>query len=182
MVRHPRFQPARRLILLTAMLLPIVPSQGHTDDLATPSDRPLSEELRLLREEESVSVELQDGQPISLLSSERCLMTDEDIRKTGATDLPTLLRLILGLDVPQGARPAIDDCVRVESQLNANRLLLVVDGRSIHINLSDALPWETIPVTLQDISRIEVWNEASAIHGLYDYNAVINISTKTPVR
>ena len=182
MARHPRFQPARRVLILCAILLTIVPSQGHTDDLATPSDRPLSEELQLLREEESVNIELRDGQPISPLSSERCLMTDEDIRKSGVTDLPTLLRLILGLDVPQGGGPAIDDCIRVDSQFNANKLLLVVDGRSIHINLSDALPWDTVPVTLPNISRIEVWNETSAIHGLYDYDAVINISTKTPVR
>jgi iron complex outermembrane receptor protein len=164
------------------MLLPIVPSQGHTDDVAAPSDRVLSEELQLLREEESVSIELREGQPIFPLSSRLCHMTDEDIRSSGAADLPTLLRLILGLDVPQGARPAFDDCLRVDNQFNPNRLLLVVDGRSIHINLSDAPPWDTIPVTLPDIARIEVWNEASAIHGLYDYDAVINISTKTPVR
>jgi iron complex outermembrane receptor protein len=154
--------------------------------LATPSDRVLSEELQLLREEESVSIELRDGQSISPLSSDRCLMTDEDIRKSGATDLPTLLRRILGLDIPldipQGAGPAIDNCIRVDSRLNTNMLLLVVDGHSIRINLSDALPWETVPVTLSNISRIEVWNEASVIHGLYDYDAVINIRTKTPVR
>lgn len=183
MARYPRFQHSPRSIILTAVLLTIVPSQGHTDELATSSDRPLNDELQLLKEEESVRIESPDKHPISPLSSELYVMTDEDIRESGSTDLPALLRQILGLEVPQGAEPKINGRVRAHSPLIANRLLLVVDGRSILIDMSDALPWENIPVTLADIKRIEVWNgSALAIHGFDGYDAVINISTKTSVR
>jgi iron complex outermembrane receptor protein len=183
MARHPQFQPARHLIILTAVLLTLVPSQGRSDELATPSDRPLSEILQLLKEEDSVSIESRGGQRVSPLSSELFVMTDEDIRESGATDLPTLLLRMLGHDASQEAEQETNGRVRADSHLIANRLLLVVDGRSINIDMSDALPWKNIPVTLSDIKRIEVWNEAvSAIHGFNDYDAVINIRTKTSER
>ena len=183
MARHPQFQLARHLIILTAVLLTIVSGQGRSDELATPSDRPLSEILQLLKEEDSVSIGSRDGQRVSPLSSELFVMTDEDIRESGATDLPTLLLRMLGHDASQEAEQETNGRVRADSHLLTNRLLLVVDGRSINIDMSDALPWKNIPVTLSDIKRIEVWNEAvSAIHGFNDYDAVINIRTKTSER
>lgn len=182
MARQPRFRHAQCSAVLTAVLLMIAPGPGYTDGLAPASDRFLSDEIEMLKEEESVSMESGDEQPISPLSSEHRVMTDEDIRESCATDLPTLLLRILGLDVPQGAEPDINGRgrARVNSHLIGNRILLVVDGRSTHIDTSDAPPWDNILVTLSDIKRIEVWNEsASAIHGSNGYDAVIKIRTKT---
>lgn len=180
MAQDTRSRPALYSALLTVALFIIAPSQGHTDELATQSDRSLSDELQLLKEEETIGIETRDRQPISALPSEPYIMTDEDIRESGARDLPTLLRGILGLDVPQGTEPETNGNVRVDSRLMANRLLIVLDGRSINIDTSHAVPWEDIPATLPDIKRIEVWNEsASAIRGFNGYDAVINITTKT---
>jgi iron complex outermembrane receptor protein len=181
MARQPRFRQARCSAVLTAVLLTIAPGPGYTDGLVPSSDRFLSDEIEMLKEEESVSMESRDEQPFSPLSSERRVMTDEDIRGSCATDLPTLLLRILGLDVPQGAEPDINGRVRVDRQLIGNRILLVVDGRSTHIDTSHAPPWDNILVTLSDIKRMEVWNEsASTIHGSNGYDAAIKIRTKTP--
>jgi outer membrane cobalamin receptor len=185
MARHSWFGHVRCSVVLAAMLLTIAPSPGCTDERRfTSSGRPLSDELQLLKEEESVNIEPRDGKPIPPLSSEPYVMTEEDIRESGATDLPALLRRILGLDVSQGAEPDITDSrIRVESQLVANRLLFVLDGRSININTSDPLPWENIPVALSDVTRIEVWNKSASVsHEFSSYDAVIKIRTKTSER
>jgi outer membrane receptor for Fe3+-dicitrate len=185
MAQHSWFRYVQRSAVLAAVLLTIAPSPGCTNErLVTSSGRPLSDELQLLKEEESVNIEPRDGKPIPPLSSEPYVMTEEDIRESGATDLPALLRRILGLDVSQRAEPEITGSrIRAESQLVANRLLLVVDGRPIHIDTSDPPPWGNIPVALSDIKRIEVWNRSTSVgHGFSGYDAVINIRTKTSER
>jgi iron complex outermembrane recepter protein len=181
MARHPRFEHAQPLAILIAVFFTITPSPGHTDELVTPSVLAINDELQLLKEEESVSSEPKDRQPIFPGSSELSVMTDEDIRESGATDLPTLLRRILGFYVSQATGSEINRSARVDNQLIANRLLVVVDGRSMNIDTSDATTWKNIPVTLPDIKRLEMWKEsASAGHGINGFQLVIKIFTKTP--
>ncbi len=81
MAQDTRSRPALYSALLIVAFLIIALSPGHTDELATPSDRPLGEALQLLKEEERISIKSWDGQPISPLSSERYVMSDEDIRE-----------------------------------------------------------------------------------------------------
>jgi iron complex outermembrane receptor protein len=181
MARHPRFRHARSSAILIAVSFTFTPSLGHTDELVTPSPLAINDELQLLKEEESVSMVPEDRQPILPGSSKLYVMTDEDIRESGAADLPTLLRRILGFDVPEVTGSEINRSARVDNQLIANRLLVVVDGRSIHVDTSDAVSWKNIPVTLSDIKRLEMWKEsASAGHGINGYRLVIKIFTKTP--
>lgn len=184
MARHSRFRYVQRSAILAAVLLTIAPSPGCTNErLITSSSRPLSDELQLLKEEESVNIDPRDGKPIPPLSSEPYVMTEEDIKESGATDFPSLLRSILALDVSQGVDRDINGRTRAESQLVANRLLLVVDGRPIHIDTSDPPPWGNIPVAVSDIKRIELWNKSVSVgHGFSGYDAVINIRTKTSER
>ncbi len=56
-------------------------------------------DLELLKEEETVSIASRYEQPISQAPSNVYFVTDEDIRQSGATDLPTVLRRIPGLEV-----------------------------------------------------------------------------------
>src|SRR5574341_816399 len=176
MARHQGLIHARRSAVLIAVLLTITPSPGHTDDVSSASDRFFSDELELLKEEESVGIETLEKQPISPSSSEPYVMTEEDIRKSGATDLPTLLQRILGLDDPQVTESDINRRARVGSQRMANSFLVVVDGRPIQIDPSDPLTWKTIPVTLPDVQRLEMWKEsAAAVHGFHGFDVVIKI-------
>jgi iron complex outermembrane receptor protein len=179
MAQDPRLQHAQRRAVVIAVLLTITPSLGHTDDLAAPPDQFKSDELQLLKEEESVGIELQEGHPISSLSSEPYVMLEEDIRESGATDLPALLGKILGVGVPQVTGSEINRRALVGSEIVSNTLLVLVDGRPIRVDRSDPLTWRNIPVTLLDIQRLEMWKESpSAVHGMSSDYVVVKIITK----
>ena len=91
---------------MLAVVLTIGLSSVAWDELPA-SERPdtapttMSEELELLKEEETVSIASRYEQPISQAPSNVYVITDEDIRHSGATDIPTVLRPVPGLDIMQ---------------------------------------------------------------------------------
>ena len=71
--------------------------------------------------------------------------------------------------------------VRGDNQPAANKLLVMVDGRSIYIDAQGVVFWKLLPVTLPEIKRIEVLKgPASAIYGFNAFDGIINIITKSP--
>src|SRR5512145_1803059 len=105
----------------------------------------LTEELELIKEEETVSIASRYEQPISQAPSNVYVITDEDIRQSGATDLPTVLRRIPGLEVMQVTGADFNVSVRGDNQLNANKLLVMVDGRSIYVDVQGGVFWKLLP-------------------------------------
>ncbi|HET9963205.1 MAG TPA: TonB-dependent receptor, partial [Nitrospiraceae bacterium] len=139
-----------------------------------------SEELELLKEEETVSIASRYEQPISQAPSNVYVITDDDIKQSGATDLPTVLRRIPGIDVMQTTGADFNVSVRGDNQLFANKLLVMIDGRSIYIDGQGLVFWKSIPVTLPEIKRIEVLKgPASVVYGFNAFDGVINIITKS---
>src|SRR5207247_11097942 len=70
--------------------------------------------------------------------------------------------------------------VRGDNQSRANKLLVLVDGRSIYLDIQGEVLWKTIPVTLPEIKKIEVLKgPASALYGFNAFDGVINIVTKS---
>jgi iron complex outermembrane receptor protein len=70
---------------------------------------------------------------------------------------------------------------RGNNQLLANKMLVLVDGRSIFVDAHAVVYWKAIPVTLPEIKRIEVLKgPASAVYGFNAFDGVINIITKSP--
>ena len=137
--------------------------------------------LQLLKEEETVSIASRYEQPISQSPSNVYVITDEDIRHSGATDLPTVLRRIPGLDVMQVTGADFNVSMRGNNQLSANKLLVMVDGRSIYVDVQGSVVWKAIPVTLPEIKRIEVQKgPASVLYGFNAFDGIINIITKSP--
>lgn len=138
------------------------------------------EELKLLREETVVTATRHE-QPISQAPSEVYVITDEDIRQSGSTDLPTVLRRVPGLEVMQTTGADFNVSVRGDNQLQANKVLVLVDGRSIYVDSQAQVFWKAIPVTLPEIKRIEVVKgPAAAVYGFNAFDGVINIITKSP--
>ena len=181
MAEYPRFRHVCRSAVLMAVLCTITPNSGHTDEVVKPPDQILSDELQLLKEEEGIGIKQREGQPVSPSSSEPYVMAEEDIRNSGAEDLPALFRMILSLDLPQMAGSNIDRGDRVDDQPIANNLLVMVDGHSTYLDASDALTWMNIPVTLPEIKRLEMWKEStSPRQEANTYHLVIKITTKTP--
>src|SRR5438309_6808618 len=98
--------PQKSLLLgmLTIVLAAQAPAIGYTEEVSTQTDQALIPELELIKEEETVSIASRYEQPISQAPSNVYVLTDEDIRQSGATDLPTVLRRIPGLEVMQMSR------------------------------------------------------------------------------
>ncbi len=141
----------------------------------------MNEELELLKEEETVSIASRYEQPISQAPSNVYVITDEDIRQSGAIDLPTVLRRVPGLEVMQVTGADFNVSARGDNQPFANKMLVMVDGRSIYLDVQGTVFWKSIPVTLPEIKRIEVLKgPASAVYGLNAFDGVINIITKSP--
>jgi len=131
--------------------------------------------------EETVSIAARHEQPISQAPSNVYVITDEDIRRSGATDLPTVLRRIPGLEVMQVTGADFNVSMRGDNQLVANKLLVLVDGRSIYVDVQGSVFWKAIPVTLPEIKRIEVQKgPASVLYGFNAFDGIINIITKSP--
>lgn len=146
----------------------------------TVSRRGVEEELRFLAEETVVSA-IRQEQPISQAPSNVYVMTDEDIRTSGAVDLPTMLRRIPGMEVMQMTGADFNVSIRGDNQILANKLLVLVDGQSVYIDAQGFVFWRGLPVTLPEIKRIEVLKgPASAIYGFNAFDGVINIITKSP--
>jgi len=140
----------------------------------------MKDELLFLKEE-TVTIASRHEQPISEAPSNVYVLTDEDIRHSGMTDLPTLLRRIPGLDVMQVTGADFNVSIRRDNQLNANKLLVMVDGRSIYVDMQGGLAWKNIPVTLPAIRRIEVLKgPASIMYGFNAFDGAVNIITKSP--
>ena len=168
--------------LLTVGLAAPVHAETHPEAVSPPAvEAPLVEELELLKEEESVSIASRYDQPISQAPSNVYVITDEDIRQSGALDIPTLLRRIPGMEVMQMNGADFNVSVRGDYRPNGNKLLVMVDGRSIYIDFQGQVIWKLLPVTLPEIKRIEVLKgPASAESGFNAFDGVINIITKSP--
>ncbi len=144
------------------------------------TEQQLQEELVFLREETVVTANWRE-QPISEAPSNVYVISAEDIRQSGATDLPTLLRRVPGLSVIEMSGGDFNVSMRGNNQQRANRILLLIDGRSSYVDTQGLVPWKTLPVSLLEIKQIEVLKgPASVIYGFNAFDGVINIITKDP--
>ena len=168
--------------LLTVSLSGLAQAESSAADPTNTTDStPHIDAMELMKEEESVSIASRYEQPISQAPSNVYVITDEDIRHSGATDVPTLLRRIPGMEVMQTSGADFNVSVRGNNQDNANKLLVMVDGRSIYLDVQGTMNWRLLPITLPEIKRIEVLKgPASAVWGFNAFDGVINIITKSP--
>jgi iron complex outermembrane recepter protein len=144
------------------------------------TEQHLQEELVFLREETVVTANWRE-QPISEAPSNVYVISAEDIRQSGATDLPTLLRRVPGLSVIEMSGGDFNVSMRGNNQQRANRILLLIDGRSSYVDAQGLVPWKTLPVSFLEIKQIEVLKgPASVIYGFNAFDGVINIITKAP--
>jgi len=175
--------PQKFLLLgmLTIAIITQAPSPGYTEELSPQSNQALIPELELIKEEETVSIASRHEQPISQAPANVYVITDEDIRQSGAPDIPTILRRVPGLEVMQTTGADFNVSARGDNQLVANKMLVLVDGRSIYVDAQGIVYWKMIPVSLPEIKRIEVLKgPASSVYGFNAFDGIINIITKSP--
>jgi iron complex outermembrane receptor protein len=118
-------------------------------------------------------------QKLSRVAAAIFVITKEDIRRSGATNIPDVLRVVPGLDVAQidANSWAISACGLNEQF--SDKLLVMIDGRSVYTPTFGGVYWDTLDVLLEHIERIEVVRGPSGtVWGANAVNGVINILTR----
>lgn len=107
------------------------------------------------------------------------VLSSEDIRRSGMTSIPEALRLVPGIQVARmdGNKWAISS--RGYNRQYSNKLLVMIDGRTVYTNLFSGIFWDIHDYVLEDVDRIEVIRgSGGTIWGANAVNGIINIITK----
>lgn len=156
---------------VAALLACVVSSNVAADDLLE-----LSLEDLMSVEVSSVSKQMQT---VGDSAAAVFVITQDDIRRSGATTIADALRMVPGLEVAQVDSNKWAITSRGFNRRFANKLLVMVDGRSVYTPLFSGVFWEMQDTMLEDVARIEVIRGPGAtIWGANAVNGVINIITK----
>jgi outer membrane receptor protein involved in Fe transport len=111
------------------------------------------------------------------------IITQEDIRRSGAIDLPGVLERLANVDVMRDNRGMVDVTIRGYNSTLSPRLLVLLNGRQVYLDHYGMTNWSAIPVQLSEIRQIEVVSGPNT--ALFGFNAVagvVNIITYDALR
>src|SRR6266567_3763588 len=187
-----RPKPASRLVSVRVALvltLGLVCFAGtafaqQPDSTTQPRDSSLSgEALKKLSIEHLMNLQVTSvskrAERLSQTASAIQVITQEDIRRSGASSLPEILRLATNLQVAQVDSRQWAIGARGFNSTTANKLLVLIDGRTAYTPLFSGVFWDVQEVPLANIDRIEVISGPGAtLWGANAVNGVINVITK----
>jgi len=161
--------------LVALLCLMALPSSGFAQGPARDvSDLSLEDLMKI-----EITSASRKEQPAGDAAAAVFVITHDDIRRSGMTTIPDLLRMAPGVQVAQMNSNKWAVTVRGFNSLYANKLLVLVDGRSLYNRVFAGVFWDTEDLLLDDIDRIEVIRGPSAaMWGANAVNGVINIVTK----
>jgi iron complex outermembrane receptor protein len=157
-------------------------ASAPTHDDAAPPDEPAPDGdfLEAAYERVVVTASRVGQAPLDAPSSVSVL-TAEDIRLSGALNLPDLLRRVPGMDVMSMATGHSDVSIRGFNRELNNKVLVLIDGRSTYFDFIGTSFFATFPIALEEIDRIEIIRgPGSSTYGANAVTGVINIITRTP--
>lgn len=118
-------------------------------------------------------------QPLAQVPAAVYVITQEEIRRSGATRLPELLRLAPGVQVAQINANTWAISIRGFNYRYSNKLLVMIDGRTVYSPDFSGVYWDMQNLVLEDIERIEVIRgPGGTLWGANAVNGVINVITK----
>ena len=108
------------------------------------------------------------------------VITQEDIRRSGATSIPDLLRMVPGVNVARMDHSTWAVSIRGFNDVYANKVLVLIDGRSVYHPVFSGVIWYAQEMPLENIERIEVIRgPGGTVWGANAMNGVINIIVKS---
>ncbi len=180
--RRPGTHPALHLFALGSLLGVLLLSSVTTRSWAQkrpPSDLTESSLEDLMKMEVSVTSVSRTKQKLSKVAAAIFVITREDIRRSGATNIPDLLRRVPGLEVAQTNANTWAVTSRGLNSRQDNKMLVLIDGRNVYRPWTRVFYWDMEDVPLVDIDRIEVIRGPGAtVWGANAVNGVISIFTK----
>lgn len=161
--------------LLTAALA--APAAAQEEELPPTELKKLSIEELMDIDVTSVS---RRSERLSRAAAAITVITGEDVRRSGATTLAEALRLTASLHVAQADGRTWAITARGFNLTTANKLLVLIDGRSVYTPLFSGVFWDVQHTFLEDVDRIEIIRGPGAtLWGANAVNGVINIITKS---
>jgi iron complex outermembrane recepter protein len=141
------------------------------------------EELKRLSIEELMRIDVtttaRRPQPIGTTAAAISVITGEDIRRAGVTTIADALRLADGVHVARFNNGTWAISPRGFNANTANKLLVMIDGRTVYSPLFAGVFWNMEDYVLEDIDRIEVIRGPGAVlWGANAVNGVVNIITR----
>ncbi|MEP7304026.1 MAG: TonB-dependent receptor [Acidobacteriota bacterium] len=166
------------IVLSAALLLAASSASSWAQAIAEPPDLTrFSIEDLLSMEITSAGKKQQHAEDVAAAIT---VITQDDIRRSGLRTLPELFRLVPGMEVAQINSNKWAVSARGFNDLFSNKLLVLIDGRSIYNTVFSGVLWDGEDLLLQDIERIEVIRGAGGTAwGANAMNGVINIISKS---
>ncbi|MDP9122162.1 MAG: TonB-dependent receptor [Acidobacteriota bacterium] len=178
--------PAVWLLALFQALAALVPGVAGARQTEAPgaASASASSELKRLSIEELMEIDVTSvskrPEKLSSAAAAISVVTGDDIRRAGVTNLPDALRLVPGLEVAQLSGTTWGIAARGFNNNAVDKLLVLIDGRSIYTPLFSGVFWDAQDILIPDIDRIEVIRGPGAtLWGANAVNGVINIITKS---
>ncbi len=171
-----------KIILASVVAVLSCLSQTTSADQQQPSDN--DTELIEMSLEELMKVPVvfsssKRRQPITEAASGVTIVTAEDIKRSGATNIGDVLRSVAGLDVRESS--ASQRVIGIRGFADTTHVLVTIDGNSAFMYHANHIFLDWAPIGLEEIDRIEIIKGPGGIfYGGSAFSGVINIVTKTP--
>src|SRR6266851_1561449 len=171
-MRTPRKSLAALTIATLAGFVLLRPAAAANEDFANLS---LEELMKV-----EVTTAAKTPQTLMHTAAAAFVITQEDIRRSGATNIPQLLRSVPGIDVAQVNANTYAISARGFNGVYATKLLVLIDGRSVYTPLFSGVQWDLQDTMLEDIDRIEIIRgPGGTLWGANAFSGVINVITKS---
>ena len=175
-----------KILIIAILFLSLLFIPNHAQSYLWSKSRTLDEEMTELSKldfEELMNIEItsvsKKAQKVSEAAAAIFVITNEDIQRSGATNIPEALRMVPGLEVARIDASTWAITCRGFNGRFANKLLVLMDGRSVYTPLFSGVFWDVQDTLLEDLDRIEVIRGPGAtLWGANAVNGVINIITK----
>jgi iron complex outermembrane receptor protein len=174
-------QCAFRKAIYCLLLLAFRPVSGWAGDSQAEQGTPNSLKQLSLEQLGNVQVTTASKEPEELWRTPAAIyvITQEDIRRSGATSIPEIFRLAPGVEVSRTDSDHWAIGVRGFAGQFSRSLLVLIDGRSVYTSLFAGVYWDVQDTLIEDIDRIEIIRgPGGTIWGANAVNGVINIITK----
>ncbi len=169
----------KRLMKIIVILVFVVSNANYSLADGETTGTTLEEELRWLQAESIVFIGSRHEQKVSEVPAAVFVISQEDIKRSGVTTIPDALRLVPGLHVARIDSNIWAVTSRGFSDRFTNKLLVLIDGRTIYTPLFAGVYWEREDTLIEDIERIEIIRgPGAALWGANAVNGIINIITK----
>jgi iron complex outermembrane recepter protein len=181
---HPRPGCGHYFGLLTLVIMTVMAALAGEVRAQTNAPVQTANELKGMSLEDLLDIEVtsvtKEPEKLSESPSAIQVITQDDISRSGASSIPEALRLADNLDVAQKNSHDWAISARGFNTALANKLLVMIDGRTVYTPLFSGVFWDVQDYLLEDVDQIEVISgPGGTLWGANAVNGVINITTKS---